>query len=111
MGAEQLHGVTETLSQTAGTAGTVTGNMVGHQTTLRGLVETMRGQWEGTTRPAFETAYAGWEDGVTRLVTALTELGDNTRTSGVIYEGADQGATAGFNGLQGGAPFGGATRA
>jgi WXG100 family type VII secretion target len=110
MGADQLHAVTETLNQTAGTAGTVTANIEAHRTTLRGLVETMRGQWEGTARPSFETAYAGWEDGVTRLVTELTELGDNTRASAFIYEGADQGAAAGFNGLQGGAPFGGATR-
>ncbi|MEU5566828.1 WXG100 family type VII secretion target [Micromonospora musae] len=105
---DQLHGVTETLERAAAMAGTVSGSIEGHRGALRPTVDALKGQWEGTARPAFDQAHEQWELGITRLVTALNSLGENTRFSSNAYLAADQNAASGLNAAQGHSPFGGA---
>jgi WXG100 family type VII secretion target len=110
MSADQLHGVTETLERAAAMAATVSGNIEGHRAALRPTVEALRGQWEGTARPAFDAAHEQWEMGITRLVAALNSLGDNTRFSSNTYVMADEAGAASMQAALGHSPFGGALR-
>lgn len=105
---DQLHGVTETLERAAAMAGTVSGDIEAHRATLRPIVAAMQGQWEGAARDAFIPAHQQWEAGITRLVAALTNLGENTRFSSNSYLMADQTSAAGLKAVQGHSPFGGA---
>ncbi|MEE6258212.1 WXG100 family type VII secretion target [Plantactinospora sonchi] len=107
---DQLHGVTESLERAAAMAGVVSGDIEGHRAALRPTVEALRGQWEGTARPAFDAAHEQWEAGITRLVTALNTLGENTRFSSNTYVTADEAGAAGMNAAAGQSPFGGALR-
>ncbi|MGQ0840900.1 WXG100 family type VII secretion target [Actinokineospora sp.] len=108
---DQLHGVTETLDRAAATAGTVSGSIEGHRGSLRPTVAALKGQWEGTARPAFDQAHAQWETGITRLVAALNNLGENTRFSSNTYTVADESSRSGLQSVEGLSPFGGALRA
>ncbi|HLL69438.1 MAG TPA: WXG100 family type VII secretion target [Micromonosporaceae bacterium] len=107
----QLHGVTETLERAAAMAGSVSGNIEGHRAGLRPTVEALKGQWEGTARPAFDAAHSGWEAGITRLTAALNSLGESTSFSSNTYLVADETGAAGLNGVPGYSPFGGALSA
>jgi WXG100 family type VII secretion target len=111
MSADQLHGVTETLERAASMAGTVSGSIEGHRASLRPTVDALKGQWEGTARPAFDAAHEQWELGITRLVTALNSLGENTQFSSNTYLAADEAGRAGVSQAQGMGAFGGALRA
>ncbi|MDA3647197.1 WXG100 family type VII secretion target [Saccharopolyspora indica] len=108
---DQLHGVTETLQRAAQMAGTVSDDIQAHRAALRPIVDALKGQWEGTARPAFDNAHAQWEAGIVRLVAALTNLGENTRFSSNAYDQADQTSASGLNSVQSAAPFGGALQA
>lgn len=105
---DQLHGVTETLERAAAMAATVSGDIEGHRASLRPTVDALKGAWEGTARPAFDAAHAQWEQGISRLTTALDSLGENTRFSSNTYLSADQASASGLNAVQGASPFGGA---
>lgn len=105
---DQLHGVTETLERAAAMASTVSGDIEGHRASLRPTVDALKGAWEGTARPAFDSAHAQWEAGIARLTTALNSLGENTRFSSNTYLNADQASASGLNAVQGASPFGGA---
>jgi WXG100 family type VII secretion target len=108
---DQLHGVTETLERAAAMASTVSGDIEGHRAALRPVVAALQGQWEGTARPAFDRAHEQWEAGLTRLIAALTNLGENTRFSSNTYQVADQSGASGIAAAQGHSPFGGALQA
>ncbi|MBK1789092.1 WXG100 family type VII secretion target [Prauserella sp. ASG 168] len=103
--------MTETLERAAAMAGTVSGNIEGHRSSLRPTVDSLKGQWEGTARPMFDQAHAQWEAGITRLTAALNSLGENTRFSSNTYLAADQTGASGLNAVQGHSPFGGALKA
>lgn len=105
---DRLHGVTETLDRAAAMAATVSADIEGHRTALRPTVDALKGEWEGTARPAFDAAHAQWEAGLTRLTTALNNLGENTRFSSNTYLVADEASASGLNAVQGASPFGGA---
>ncbi|WP_328605809.1 WXG100 family type VII secretion target [Amycolatopsis sp. NBC_00345] len=105
---DQLHGVTESLQRGAQMAGTVSTNIQSHQAALRPTVEALKGQWEGTARPAFDAAHANWEQGITRLTAALNHLGENTKYSSNTYDMADQASASGLHAAGGMSPFGGA---
>lgn len=106
---DQLHGVTETLERAASMAGTVSGDIKGHLTTLRPTVDALKGQWEGTARPIFDAAHADWEAAVTRLTAALDTLSENTKYSVATYVNADEVGASGLKAAPaGGLPFNGA---
>ena len=111
MAADQLHGMTETLDRAASMAGTVSDSIDGHMGTLRPAVESMRGQWEGTSRVAFETAHQRWEEGMVRLSTALRALGENTSFSSNTYAQVDATNTTQLNQVASMGAFGGQLRA
>jgi WXG100 family type VII secretion target len=108
---DQLHGVTETLERAAATAGTVSDNIEGHRAALRPTVDTVRADgWDGSSRIAFERAYAEWEEGITRLVTSLRGLGENTTYSVNLYSSVDEAGQSRMNQVQGMGAFDGALR-
>lgn len=106
-----LHGVTESLQRGAQMANTVSTNIRGHQAALRPIVEELKGQWEGTARPAFDMAHANWEQGITRLVNALDHLGETTSYSSNTYDVADQNSQQAIAQVNGMSPFGGVLNA
>jgi WXG100 family type VII secretion target len=108
---DQLHGMTETLQQAAAMAGNVAKNIEGHRVSLWPIVDSLKGQWEGTARPAFDAAHAQWDAGVVRLNAALEQLGEGTAFSSNVYLAADEAGSSAMNTAHGMAPFGGATRA
>lgn len=111
MPGDQLHGMTETLDRAASMAGTVSGSIDGHRSSLLPAVEGLRGQWEGTAREAFERSHAAWDEGIVRLVTALQSLGENTTFSSNTYVAANDTNAANLNNVASLSAFGGALRA
>ena len=112
MGAgDQLHGMTETLDRAAAMAGTVSGSIDGHRSSLLPAVEGLKGQWEGTARVAFEQAHASWDEGITRLVTALQSVGESTQFSSNTYSAANDTNAASLSKVAGMGAFGGQLRA
>lgn len=111
MAGDQLSGVTESLDRAAAMAGTVAGNIEGHRASLRPMVDALKGSWEGTARPAFDTAHAQWEAGIVRLNAALNHLGDSTRFSSNTYTTADASGASSLHAVVGSSPFGGALNA
>jgi WXG100 family type VII secretion target len=107
----QLHGATGTLDNTATTAVTLSDSIEAHRASLQPVVAGMRAGWDGTAPPMFEAAHTNWETGITRLTTALRELGDNTRFSSASYVATDQNNAATLGALQNGGAFGGALSA
>ena len=89
--------MTETLDRAASMAGTVSDSIDGHMGALRPAVESMRGQWEGTARGAFEQAHQAWEEGIARLTVAMRQLGENTTFSSNTYVQADATNSAQLN--------------
>ncbi|HEV7973964.1 WXG100 family type VII secretion target [Amycolatopsis sp.] len=105
---DQLHGELASLDRAASMAGTVSTDIEGHRSALRPAVEALRGQWEGAAFKAFLPAHEQWEAGITRLVAALGNLGDNTRFSSNAYAMADENSASALTAVQGHSPFGGA---
>ena len=106
---DQLHGVTESLERAASMAGTVSGDIKSHLTTLRPTVDALKGEWEGTARPLFDAAHADWEAAVTRLTAALDTLGENTKYAVATYVNADEVGASSLKAVPtGGLPFDGA---
>ena len=88
-------------------ASTVSDNIEGHRMALRPVVDSMKGQWEGTARPAFDAAHQQWEAGIVRLNAALQHLGQSTQFSANTYDAADQASAHGLNSVGSMSPFGG----
>jgi WXG100 family type VII secretion target len=103
--------MTDTLDRAAAMAGTVSGSIDGHRSSLLPAVEGLRGQWEGTAREAFEQAHASWDEGITRLVTALQSMGENTQFSSNTYVAANDTNAASLNRVASMGAFGGQLRA
>jgi WXG100 family type VII secretion target len=103
----QLHGEVGTLDSTAVTASATGDGIEGHRTMLQPVVAGIRAGWDGFAPPMFESAHTNWEAGITRLVTALREIGDNTRAVSASYTAADDTVAANLsavaNGGNGGA--------
>jgi WXG100 family type VII secretion target len=108
---DQLSGVTETLERAAATAGAVSDSIEGHRAALRPTVDAVRADgWDGSSRLAFDRAYEQWEEGLTRLVTSLRGLGDNTTYSVNMYSSVDEAGQSRLDQVQGMGAFGGALR-
>jgi WXG100 family type VII secretion target len=104
----QLHAETGVLDSTAVTATTTADSIEAHRAALQPVVAGMRAGWDGLAPPMFEGAHTNWEAGITRLVTALRDLGDNTRVVSASYTATDEAAAANLGALQNGGAFGNA---
>jgi WXG100 family type VII secretion target len=89
--------MSETLDRASQMAGTVSDSIDGHMGSLRPTVDSMRGQWEGTARVAFENAHKVWEEGIARLTVAMRTLGENTTFSSNTYQETDATNSAQLN--------------
>lgn len=89
-------------------AGTVATDIEAHRSSLRPVVDSMAGQWVGTSYQAFLPAHEQWEAGITRLVAALNAVGESTRFSSNTYSTADQDSAVTINAAGAQSPFGGA---
>jgi len=104
----QLHAETGTLDSTAVTATSTADGIETHRTALQPVVAGMRAGWDGLAPPMFETAHANWEAGITRLIAALRDLGDNTRVVSASYTATDENVASSMGALQNGGAFGNA---
>jgi WXG100 family type VII secretion target len=104
----QLHGETGTLDSTAVTATTTADSIEGHRTALQPVVAGIRAGWDGLAPPIFENAHTNWETGITRLVIALREIGDNTRIVSASYTATDDAVAANLGAVGNGGAFGNA---
>lgn len=108
---DQAHLDPEVVQRAAQMASDVSQQIQVHQRQLGHPVSALAGQWEGMAYQAFVPVYEQWEQGVTRLVNALTSLGENTTVAVATYESADQSSASGITSVAGHSPFGGALQA
>ena len=101
----------EIVQRAAQMAATVAQEIQVHQRQLGQPVSALAGRWDGLAYQAFVPVYEQWEQGVTRLVNALTSLGENTSVAVATYESADQESASGITSVAGHSPFGGALQA
>ena len=60
------------------------------QNSLASSHETMMGQWQGPAASTFTNAFTVFNGDFTKVITALQNLGDKLRTSGVNYSTIEQ---------------------
>lgn len=111
MNQDQAHLDPEVVQRAATMANTVATDISGHHRALGAPVSALAGQWEGAAYRAFVPVYEQWEQGVVRLVNALTALGESTSFSVATYSSTDESRGAGISAVAGQSPFGGALNA
>jgi WXG100 family type VII secretion target len=66
------------------------GEIHGLQGRLAGSHDTMMGGWQGQAASAFTNAFAEFNGDFTKVITALNNLGDKLRASGVNYNTVEE---------------------
>lgn len=105
---DQAHLDQEVVQRAATMAGNVSQEIGGHHQALGHPVAALAGQWEGRSYQAFVPVYEQWEQGVVRLVNALSNLGDSTSFAVNTYATTDETSASAITAVAGHSPFGGA---
>jgi WXG100 family type VII secretion target len=78
------------MAKAATQVDTAVGDIQGLQGRLSGAHDTMMAGWQGSAASAFTNAFAEFNADFTKVITALNNLGDKLRASGVNYNTVEE---------------------
>ncbi|WP_047261212.1 WXG100 family type VII secretion target [Corynebacterium mustelae] len=92
----------DVMVATAGRVDDTNNEVQSELTRLRGVVDSVRGSWQGSAQHAFDNLMQRWNTAAGELQEALTSISENIRSNARSFESVEADNAAMFNGVGGG---------